>query len=40
MAFNGSFGNKKNGMSAISQRGWNPLNYNLLLKFGDEIDLM
>jgi hypothetical protein len=31
IAFLKSFGTKKNALKAISERGWNPLNYNILM---------
>lgn len=33
MAFEKSFGNQKNAMKAIADRGWNPLNYNILATY-------
>ena len=30
MAFPRSFGNRKNAIKAIADRGWNPLNFNIL----------
>ncbi len=31
MAFPNSFGRQKNAQKAIASRGWNPLNYNIIL---------
>jgi hypothetical protein len=44
MAFEKSFGNQKNAVKAIADRGWNPLNYNILTiildkKNDDVVDL-
>ena len=43
MAFGKSFGNQKNALKAIADRGWNPLNYNILATYKhfekDAIDL-
>jgi len=43
MAFGKRFGNQKNALKAIADRGWNPLNYNILATYKhfekDEIDL-
>jgi hypothetical protein len=38
MAFLKSFGNRRNGVKAIADRGWNPLNYNILTRLPLEKD--
>jgi len=40
MAFGKSFGNKKNAVKAIAERGWNPMNYNILVNLpGKKVDV-
>jgi hypothetical protein len=40
MAFEKSFGNQKNAVKAIADRGWNPLNYNILTIIPDKKKMM
>ena len=40
MAFPRSFGNKKNAIKAIADRGWNPLNYNILTSLPQQKDVV
>ena len=40
MAFPRSFGNKKNVIKAIADRGWNPLNYNILTSLPQQKDVV
>jgi hypothetical protein len=40
MTFEKSFGNQKNAVKAIADRGWNPLNYNILTIIPDKKKMM
>ncbi len=40
MAFPKSFGNRKNAIKAIADRGWNPLNYNILTTLPQQKDVV
>jgi hypothetical protein len=40
MAFPNSFGSRKNAIKAIADRGWNPLNYNILTSLPLEKDVV
>ena len=39
-AFPPSFGNQKSAINAVAQRGWNPLNFNLLTTLPDKMDVV
>ncbi len=39
-AFPPNFGNQKSAIKAVAQRGWNPLNFNLLTTLPDKMDVV